>query len=663
MLDSITDKISHFIGHLHLSAEELRMREKYDQFRHEKAKMDELKDQDGKGKTLPDYELGRYNPDLDWTPAAKAAAQQADPPHIPAPDDQPKALQPTPVLAQQQAIQASAQLDPGSSLADVIPPPPGSVATATVQVLVLEDNDVLGDVDAAGFALPESYAPQLDALVAVANGLSPIQIPGPEADGSWAEIADGLRAQVEAAAASPGGDGVTIVTGSAASGILVNGQPVDGGAEDAMPTLDDLLPAFIKARDGKEDEADSDGGEESAEDAPDPLEAVPGHDDPSSPDIEGHQVVAGANTAVNQAQVTSAWIDAEVIAVKGDAVQLAVISQVNVLSDKDALDPSAPPPMPSDLINAARIERTSAPAEDRAADPEALPGNWIVTRIEGDLICYNWVQQTTWLTDHDRAVHTTGASNSYVALGGNQLVNTALIAELGFQFDLILVGGSYYDISMLQQINVLLDDDVVIGASGASGGDNLLFNSAAIEATGVDSFGAITDDYMGAIDAVVDGAAAMPTFLAQDGHLQGLETLRVLYISGDLVKMNLIKQVNIVGDSDQILIPPGAVSGDVEVVAGSNALANVAAIRDLGVDSVVMAGGQVYTDALIHQAGFVDMDAAPTGVQIPGLANEAVAFLADGMIDPSAGPANADGPVGPVPMDGGSLDVMQTVLS
>lgn len=678
MLDSITEKISHFIGHLHLTSEELRMREKYDEFRHEKAKMEELKDHEAKGKAPTEYKLEGYEPDLNWMPKAKAASHQGDPPQLPAPQDMAETLQPVAFVAQPQPMLAPGQLPmaPAPAL-ELTLLPPGSVATATLQALALEDNDVLGDVGAAGFALPESYAPHLDALVEVAHGLSPIQVPGPQADGQWADIAEALKAQVAAAAA--GTDGATTVTGDAASGILVNGVAVDGGAEEAMPTLDDLLPEFLKSQRAEEEEEDGTGGEAPEdgetpddgapddEEAPDPLEGVPGRDDPSQPDIEGHQVVAGANTAVNQAQVTSAWIDAEVIAVKGDAVQLAIITQVNVLSDQDALDPTAPPQMPSDLINAARIERISSEAGTEAPTDPLLPSNWVVTRIEGDLISYNWIQQTTYLTDHDRAVYTTGASNSYVALGANELVNTALIAELGFQFDLILVGGSLYDISVLTQINVLLDDDLVAGDVDASGGGNLLFNSASIEATGVDSFGAISDEYMGAIDSMVDGAGSMPAFLAKDGALQGAEVLRVLYISGDLVKMNLLKQVNVVGDADQILIPPGAVGlgpdGTVEVITGSNALANLAAIRDLGVDSVVMAGGQIYTDALIHQAGFVDADAAPTGVQMPGLANEAVAFLADHMIDPGAGPTDADGHAGPVPMEGGSLDVMQTVLS
>lgn len=658
MLDSITEKISHFIGHLHLSAEEVRMREKYDQFRHEKAKMDELKDHDVKGKAPPQYELDRYDPDLSWNPKGKSGVHQGDPPVLPAPAALPDPVQPA-ALAQPQVAPPLAQLATAPPVeGELTPIPPGSVATATLQILKLEDNDVLGDVEAAGFALPESYAPQLDALVAVANSLSAIRMPGPEADGSWGKIADALRQQVEAVASSGGGDGVTVVAGDAASGVIVDGQPVDGEAEPDMPALDELMPQFLR-----------DDDEEAEEDSPDPMEGVPGQDGSDLPDVEGHQVVAGANAAVNQAHVTTAWVDAEVIAVKGDAIQLAVVSQVNVLSDQDTLDPSSPPQLPSKLINAARIERTSTETEDdAAADPGPMPGNWVVTRIEGDLICYNWIQQTTYLTDHDRAVHTTGASNSYVALGGNELVNTALIAELGFHFDLILVGGSYYDISVLTQINVLLDDDLVAGDYDVSGGDNLLFNSGSIEATGIDSFGAITDDYMGAIDSMVDGGGTMPAFLAKDGHLQGTEVLRVLYISGDLVKMNLLKQVNVVGDADQILIPPGAVSlgpdDTVEVIAGSNALANVATVRDLGTDSVVMAGGQIYTDALIHQAGFLDADAAPTGVQLaPGLASEAVVFLADHMLDPAGPGADADGTDGPIAMDGGSLDVMQSVLS
>ena len=37
MLDSITETISHFIGHFHLSVEEMRLRSEYERFRHEVA--------------------------------------------------------------------------------------------------------------------------------------------------------------------------------------------------------------------------------------------------------------------------------------------------------------------------------------------------------------------------------------------------------------------------------------------------------------------------------------------------------------------------------------------------------------------------------------------------------------------------------------------------
>jgi hypothetical protein len=101
----------------------------------------------------------------------------------------------------------------------------------------------------------------------------------------------------------------------------------------------------------------------------------------------------------------------------------------------------------------------------------------------------------------------------------------------------------------------------------------------------------------------------------------------------------------------------------VEVIAGSNLLANTATIHDGGLDSVVMAGGDIYTDALIHQAELVSPDASPTGVAQaaqPALASEAVVFLADGMID---APGVAEANLAPAAMDGGGVDLMQTMLS
>ena len=97
------------------------------------------------------------------------------------------------------------------------------------------------------------------------------------------------------------------------------------------------------------------------------------------------------------------------------------------------------------------------------------------------------------------------------------------------------------------------------------------------------------------------------------------------------------------------------------VATGANALLNAAKIVDIGLDSTVMVEGEAYSDALIHQAGLIDEEAVPADVMMPGLASEAVAFLADDMIAPVTD--EDGGPAAPSMSDGGGYDVMHSVLA
>jgi hypothetical protein len=224
---------------------------------------------------------------------------------------------------------------------------------------------------------------------------------------------------------------------------------------------------------------------------------------------------------------------------------------VNVLSDGDDLGPQAPSTVPSEILNAAQIDGVAGP--EAVAGPDGLPPTCNVTCIEGDLINFNWVQQTSFITDHDRAVITSTGSSTHIGLGANEVVNAAFLGEWGYQYDLILIGGNMVDVSAVTQTNVLLDDDHVVGGS-TSGGDNLLFNGASITTTGTDSFGELTSTFEEALDAMAEGAASVPSLVAQDPLFTGLGALNVLYIAGDFVTMNLIEQVNVVGDNDQVTL-------------------------------------------------------------------------------------------------------------
>jgi hypothetical protein len=193
-------------------------------------------------------------------------------------------------------------------------------------------------------------------------------------------------------------------------------------------------------------------------------------------------------------------------------------------------------------------------------------------------------------------------------------------------------------------------------------------NSGTITATGVDTFTAMTDLFRAEIAALAAGAGTISDALAADPLFEGLETLSVLYITGDLIKTTVIEQTNYVGDADQVHLALEEFiaenGGDVTLTAGSNALLNAATIEDSGIDSIVLAGGEVYSDALIYQAELIDTDAAPEGVALAALTNEAVAaFLASDMIDPDPLAADDGGGAYPLPADSGSLDVMQSALA
>lgn len=656
MLDSITESIAHFIGHFHLATDDLRMRSTYESFQHAKTQHADHPRSPSPPVDTSTYDLEGFEPGLNWRPKPDIHRHDPDGPKL-SPQDAASELPGTSFFSGQPALSLAS--DRTESMPDVpisamVLPPPSSLAFVTIQTATLHDDDVIGDIASAGFASPEHYAPHLDQLIEAAHNLSAVALPHPEGATPWVGLAIELKADLasaaegEVAASAPAGAEVHTIMGPV-SGILIDGQTAD-----AMPTLTDHMPALLKPEPEPETP-----NHDIAKDLPD------GHED-TNPQLPGHHLVSGANAAVNESHVTLNWLDASVIAVRGDVIQIDAINQTNILSDRDDLGTPGAPQTPSTLLNAARIDKTATSSEGPADDPSTLPSNWAVTRIEGDLITYNWVKQLTFVTDHDRAVITSKGSNTSIGLGENEVINTSLLNALGFRFDLILTGGNLYDINVLTQRNVLLDDDVVSGGGTVSGGDNLLFNSASIQTTGIDGYEAISAVFENAIDDLTAGAASLSSALAQNSLFQGIDLLRVLYVAGDFVTMNVLDQVNIVGDADQVHVAsmmagldPGA---QFSIDTGSNALANIATISEFGIDSVVMAGGDIYSDAMIHQAGFVSIDAAPTGVNLQGLTSEAVAFLADGMID-EAGATVPDGDLTPPFMDAGGADVMQTMLA
>ncbi len=691
-MDQTTETVAHFIGLFHLTLEQDRLRDLYD-------KTEYLRNKDAEAGQLlhvsvnvtADLDTGGYAPVLEYSVPDPDAAPVLTGLFLPMAADIAFAVMPDLPAA---GIEAPRFFTQSPNL-PVIPSftlePASSVVVVTYQFNGLDDDDHLMMKGETQFTDPVLHSDMLGILVKVAEAargpVTPDGLPAlPDSAAALESVqalgdyARALQAAIETAEA-PEITGLTahVIRGEAAHGIFINGKVA---AE--MVALDDIMPAFLKPveDEGPDPAAPGDGDLTPAQAAKLNHPA----DDPQDDffDVDpGHLVVTGANQTINEAYTGQAWLDAPVIAVKGDAFTLNVISQISILMDHNATPSTGGATVGngSNVLNQAIIEIVSSEqlAAEQAAEAgeeiapkgTGLPDNWVVTKITADVIAVNWVKQFNFATDHDRAEVVLTGWETYIDLGDNQLVNLQGLVELGYGYDLILIGGHYYSVNMLSQINVLLDDDTVtysgLRPTGVHADDNLLFNSASIHAVGADTYEDLGEPFSQAIADLGDEAGSIGAAVARDSVFEGTELLRVLYIEGDLTLMNLLEQTNVLGDADEVHLAledfVNVTGGEVTVHTGSNALINNAALKQFGVDSVIMTGGEAYDDALIYQAELIDTDATPSGVTLSQLASEAVAFLAEGMLDPETSQTE-DAPMQGGVDDGSTpVDIMQTVLA
>lgn len=534
--------------------------------------------------------------------------------------------------------------------------PPGSTVVIGHQINVLVDHDYVVGNGTIDFADPIFFDAQLASLTTVANGMTQDLIGNPlTIIATAADFGEALGAQYDDLVQNaPDATDTYLVDGPAAIGVTVN-----GATADAMPLLDELMPVYLQPDpmgDGTAAQAPSGiGGNAMA------AAAVFDVDD-------GHSVVAGGNFAINEAVVAFSVVDAPVIAVMGDAICVVSISQVNVIQNHDSGALTAP----SDVaLNAATIAFATSQLDDEPADQssQGLPQAWAVTRIEADLVTVNWVHQYNFISDHDRAEVTFSGEDSFLGLGANTVLNQTALLEIGAGYDLIIIGGQMIDMALISQTNVLLDDDH-LSYSGEwplsmTGDDNLTLNAAMIDTVGIDSYAGLDADFAQAGQDLAGGALTISGDVAQSDYFEGIPFLNVLYIAGDLITVTSIAQTNIIGDADQIVVTlddlVAAEDGPVTVTAGSNAAVNIASIMEYGMDSTIMVGGEVYDDILLYQAELIETDSDPLDVTQAPLANEAVAFLADDMVDDA--PVSDSVFAGQIDTSTTSVDVMGGVVA
>ncbi|WP_304951619.1 type I secretion protein ATPase [Sulfitobacter sp.] len=702
MLDKFTEIISHLIGIFHTTIEAERLRDAYEDFKYQQ-RHSEVNDIE----ITPThfelrYTLRDFDPELKYTPLAnetpfKVWLASTDPIHLREPYA-PGQMTAFPDLYIEQGYSSFFP----AARPSLVLEPPGSVVTVSVQSALMEDNDLLRMNSVyAEFNDPSVYIAALASLQEAAQILGVLTVQSTldfnsSGGASFITLHD-LMVQTDDT--SRLGEQVVVLHGSEAYGMFVGGAPVE-----TLPLLDDLIPELLQTEADTADEDDDRSSSVRTSDldlapdvktqAPDDHERIEDKDpfdglNPPSGEAElfglesGHQVVSGGNKMVNDVVMNVSWLDAPVISVMGDVVDLNLISQVNVLAEhatfsgvlQGSLSTTFNVAMMSSTSQFAGAETTDGSPEQPVEDNEdiymGLPKNWAVTRIEGDVLTVNWVQQYSFMADDDRAdVQITG-TNSYIGLGENLIVNLASLAEIGYGYDLIMIGGDLITTNQISQMNVMLDFDSITatgaGPLGVSVSDNLLFNGASISTVGINSYGAMSENFAAASKAFADGAQSIDRDVAHDDVFTGDELLTVLYIAGDFKTINWVEQTNIMGDSDQVHLALDAFTAKsgmpAKLYTGSNAEINTASINVYGADSEVRVQGDVYSDALLYQADLIDTTSDPTGVFMPALANEAVLFLADGMITDPSHSSDDPGIVPTSPESIASPDLMQTMLA
>lgn len=509
----------------------------------------------------------------------------------------------------------------------------GSVAHLINQGIELSDNDYFGvgghglrftpaPVDAAAAIGLYETARELTPLDGDALGEMPVDL-----EIFAAELAEALEGHEQEAR-----DGQTVFVEKQTN---IEGIYVDGIEADETPDLEEYF---------------------SLEDW---LETDPHSDEPPAPNAiltdEGWEIDAsvkvetGGNVLVNNVFLQNLWTASGVTAVMGNHIEINAIIQINAWSDNDTLTEAIAgwdqDPTQTQAFNIANFKRFDPAAETAEPNPEpagGFPEHWVVKTVEGDLMIMNWLQQFTFMQDNDIGILSSSGATTAVYSGQNIAYNDISIYELGFSYDLIMIGGSCYDVNVIEQMNILFDDDLVGAMAGfQTGGSasyatsgNLLWNNAHIyNVGGASRFDALPDAYRDASNALAGGNDGLNDGVLSDPAFAGFGALRVLYITGDLINMQYARMTNILGDSDQIALAMNAHGGhlnaDWSVMTGSNVLINNASILDLDSTGRTYVGGEQYSQDVLVQADIISTDPY-FGTQDPdALVNEAVAFLTD----------------------------------
>lgn len=666
--DQISESIAHFIGYFHTSIEAARARIEYREFKAAPSSDPHFKDiltiQTDPSQRL---EPGSFDPDVKFIPVPWAPVGLPVMPWVDTNLDEISVASLRSPHSLAKLHSSGPHFSHGSEQGPFLGSGPSETSVVLQQTNHLEDNDIV----IMGSKVPLNIHFADDAAFAHLSA-SAFSISEPfssaSAPGSGAEMDQFFANQstfIHAAATGPLAEtpGVTVVSGPTIEGLFINGSQVA-----SVPSLNDSLPDLLKQTDHS--------GTQATVTTSQPM-AISGSELAGSVSVQ-----AGANLLVNEVVLQSLDTVSAHFAVAGDYWHINAIVQTNAYSDADSFDngfsgQQALCQASTIAMNIASfVHHDQVQSTETSNDAHVFPQNWQITIVSGDLIQMNWISQYSFMSDNDLHVLSATGAHTTIVTGGNMAMNSASFTSLCNSYDLVMIGGHYYDGNFIFQTNVLFDNDTFTsgGAAGAYEGklstsDNLLWNAASIQSGATTNWvTGLPQHYLDALNGLASGDYKMPDSFHNDQNLQGIEGLRLLYISGNVYDLNYVAQVNILGDADYVAHYEDALKASSDTVwdisTGSNALINIAAIvdSDTHTGGTSYAGGGVYSDAILIQADIIGSpSAAAVAGQVQPLVNEVVAFL-DHDADTSSSSHDQAPPIH-IPDTTHSVDVMQTVLA
>tara|TARA_R110002020_G_scaffold364969_7_gene577234 strand:- start:1224 stop:3236 length:2013 start_codon:yes stop_codon:yes gene_type:complete len=665
--DTTTEIVAHFLGYFQISVDDMRLRLAYEEAEAVRALRVHAPSLDQHSADIDQkFSLGSYAPGVSYAPPTWFLHGDAP---VEISDLSPLVSSDIPhwSLPHKQGHPAASSHHSSHHL--YVGPEPGSVIAVIAQTIVLSDNDFvnLGTYDGplefhsgADDAIPRMHA-------------AATQVTGFVSDVATLNSIGDVPTLIEAVAQAAGSMANAPATADTSINVTdgLAEHYVNGAVVDQIPELADTLPAPWNSS------LQQDNVEEDAA-ATEPVEHVTFAGDDVADLVT---LKAGGNLLVNEALVVNAGLTSSVIAVAGDVHQLDAIIQVNAFFDVDSVDAAFPGSQHNPLGTtttynvASFIQETLENTSDAAHQLGVMPANWQVSMVAGDVVFVEWLSQFIFSSDQDLSVLTSTGTTTLVTSGENVGLNSVKFVDIGLQYDLILIGGNLYDANVIVQTNILYDNDMIRSLSGEQDGSgtlntsgNLLWNQASIHNVGPAQYQSeLPDHFEAAMDGLDDGDLRMPTGFATDGLFEGTNMLKVLYIAGDVYDLRYVEQTNILGDADFVATQQASLLADHpqtewDISTGSNALVNVAAIKDFdGTGDTSYAGGTVYSDAILIQADILATnDSASPG---DSLVTEVVAFL-DVDVDLGIGATYADDAgIAQLSNEGPPVDVMQSVLA